>query len=234
MLKIAVIESDKRQAEHLLEHLNNLQKKLSFPLATQHFESSIKFTDEEKDKFDIAFINPEMPLLSGIELAERLKKAGSACVIVLYAQTDKYALDGYEVGAAGYLLKPVDFDRFSKTAQKAIDLANKQKRIHKLIIDTRQEYRVVATSDIMYIEVEKHDLWVHVLSGAKYKMNGTLKEIEQKLQGQPFCRCNNCYLVNLDHVELIKDDKVFIGNTQLIVSRPRKTALKNMLSSHIN
>lgn len=234
MLKIAVVESDKRQAEQLLSHLNNLQKQLSFPLGIKHFESSIKFTDAEKEAFDIAFINPEMPLLSGIELAKRLKKEGSACVIVLCAQTDKYALEGYGVNAAGYLIKPFDFDKFSKTAKNAINIANGRKRVHKLIIDTRQEYRVVATSDIIFIEVEKHDLWVHISGGKKYKMSGTLKQIEEKLKGQPFCRCNNCYLINLDRVELIKDDKVFIEGHELIVSRPRKTTLKNMLSNHVN
>ena len=233
MLKIAVVENDKNGAGRLFAYLDDLQKQIPTPLKIQHFDSSLKFTDVSADKFDIAFINPEMPLLSGIELATRLKKAGSPCVIILYAQTEKYALEGYEVNASGYLLKTDDFEKFANTTLRAIDIATKKRQVSKLIIDTRQDYRVIPTSDIIYIEVDKHDLWVNLSGGTKYRLSGTMKEIEERLKGQPFCRCNNCYLINLDYIESVKGDKVFICGTSLLVSRPRKKLLKDALNNYV-
>ena len=95
--------------------------------------------------------------------------------------------------------------------------------MEKIFLKTPTEVRNVALSSILYVEVRDHQTTYHTLSG-DIPVWGTLAEQEAKLPAESFARCNSCYIVNLRHVDAVKDGMVEMawGGVRLPVSRSRK------------
>ena len=87
-------------------------------------------------------------------------------------------------------------------------------------------------SQIYYIETEKHAVRLHHTKGS-FHINDSLKSIEEKLKNAPFQRCNNCYLVNLAHVEQVDGNSAWVAGHELTIFRPRYKAFMSALTKFI-
>ena len=87
-------------------------------------------------------------------------------------------------------------------------------------------------SQIFYIETEKHAVRLHYTKGS-FHINDTMKSLEKKLENAPFCRCNNCYLVNLAHVEQVKKEYVIVAGHELAFSRARVKPFMEALANYL-
>lgn len=90
----------------------------------------------------------------------------------------------------------------------------------------------VAVSDVLYIEVQNHNVRV-VTSKRACLLQGTLQEMEERLADCHFSRCNHCYLVNLQNVTSLLKDSVMVGEHELTVSRPKKKQFMQDLSDYL-
>ncbi len=89
----------------------------------------------------------------------------------------------------------------------------------------------IAVSDIYYVECQGHTLYFHAAQGV-FEMNGTMKSIEESLKDLQFSRGNNCYLINLVHVDGIEDKCALVKGEKLILSRPRQKAFMQDLTKY--
>ena len=83
-----------------------------------------------------------------------------------------------------------------------------------------------------YIESQDHKVTFH-LNGKTVAARDTLKGLEEKLKGQPFARCNNCYLVNLAYVEAVKENCVTVAGERLQISRPKRKGFMEALAAYV-
>lgn len=86
-------------------------------------------------------------------------------------------------------------------------------------------------SDIYYIESEGHNLIYHTENGI-FTSSGTMKSAESTLADMNFSRINKCYLINLEHVDGIKEKYAVIGDEQLLISRPRMKQFMQELTKY--
>ena len=93
-----------------------------------------------------------------------------------------------------------------------------------------QGYKVEAL--VTYIESQDHKVTFH-LNGKTVAARDTLKGLEEKLKGQPFARCNNCYLVNLAYVEAVKENCVTVAGERLQISRPKRKGFMEALAAYV-
>ena len=129
---------------------------------------------------------------------------------------DRYAIRGYAVDALDYVLKPVSYFAFSQRLNRAI--SRMKKREQKVItVNIKGGAVRINIANIYYIESQGHNLVLHTILG-DYESAGTMKEVEEKLQGLNFCRGNKGYLINLQHVDGIQDAKFFFSSTSCFLS----------------
>lgn len=137
----------------------------------------------------------------------------------------QYAINGYEVGALDYVLKPIKYFSFSMKLSKAVS-AIIQKIDTQLLVPCESGVKKISVEDIVYAEIRDHWLYIFTING-EYKMLSTMKEFVKKMKGKHFSACSNCFCVNLKYLtELKKDTVVLCEKYELKVSRTRKKELR--------
>ena len=130
---------------------------------------------------------------------------------------------GYEVDALDFIVKPVTYFNFRMRMDKAMRRIRRNGS-RSIAIGTRDGMRVVALSDIEYVEVSKHDLSYHLVGEEEpFVVYGSLVAFEQEVEGGPFVRISNSCLVNMNRIRAIRGGELVMhGGKVLYFSRSRK------------
>ena len=166
-----------------------------------------------------------------METAQEIRKIDNLTILVFLTNFSKYAVNGYEVNAADYMLKPLDYYSFALKMHKILHMLY-QNIEKEITIMTKGLLHRFSINELFYVEINNHDLIYH-LDDETISTRGSLSEVEKSLPKNSFSRCNNCYLVNLKHVTKIKDNTVWIGKNELTISRPKKKMFLNDLTNYI-
>jgi DNA-binding LytR/AlgR family response regulator len=179
----------------------------------------------QKEKIDLIFLDIQMPRLSGLQLIQTLQQLPLVILVTAYEQ---YALEGYNLNVADYLLKPVSFERFLKACNKAKELfdlrsdktiAQKEGSSDHIFVNVEYTLVRILFSDILFIEGLKDYIKIHLASSNKPVLTKmSLKAMEEKLPADKFIRIHRSYIVAADRVTVIKRDLINIGNQEIPVS----------------
>jgi len=188
----------------------------------------------QQEKIDLVFLDIQMPRLNGLQFIQTLQHPP---IIILVTAYEKYALDGYNLNVADYLLKPVSFERFLKACNKAKelfdlrnDIPNGQLAGHMFV---NVEYTLVKVlfADILFVEGLKDYIKIHVASSSKPILTKmSLKAMEEKLSAGEFIRVHKSFIIAADKITVIKRDFVCIGNHEIPVSDFYKDKLVRLVN----
>ena len=183
-------------------NLGNKEVKFNVTL----FASGNEFLKSKKS-FDLVFFDIDMPDINGIDTAKRLREENSDVCIIFVTNMAQYALQGYDVNALDFIVKPINYYNFSLKLKKALHylFRNSSKTIS--VMTTAREIVNLETSDITYIEVLNHILIYHLADSSSYECRGSMNEIEEKMSSYSFSRASKSFLVNLKHMILSKETK---------------------------
>ena len=220
MLHIAVVEDDQACALQLQTFLTRYSQEKVLELEIRLFANGMELVQEYRPVWDIILMDIEMPCLDGMSAAQRIREVDQESVIIFITSMAKYAINGYEVNALDFLLKPVAYFPFSLKLDKALTHV-RERAFQSLMIHEGDGMRRVLVKDICYVEVLRHQLYLHTVHGT-YITPGSLADMEQQLSGANFSRCNKGYLVNLRHISQIKGDMVVVGDSELLISRRKR------------
>lgn len=228
--KVAIVEDDKKSSDLLSSFIDRYARENGAIIQTETFETGVRFLEKYTPDFDVVFMDIEMPALNGMDTAKELRLIDEYVVLIFVTNMAQYAINGYEVGALDFVLKPVSYFSFSLKIKKALSYSLRQKD-DGICLETTEGPVKLRTADIYYLETEKHYIIIHTSRG-DYKMRASMTETEEIFKNRNFARCNTSYLVNLSYVSKIKKDTVFVGEAQLPVSRARKTPFLNALTRY--
>ncbi|GAB3011151.1 LytR/AlgR family response regulator transcription factor [Spirosoma pulveris] len=161
------------------------------------------------NRVDLLFLDIKMPDISGMDVVKCLPKLPMVVFTTAYAD---FAVEGFELDAVDYLLKPFSFVRFLKAATKALDM-------HTLRSDKGQEYIFVKTGyeeekvmldDLLYIEAEGNYL-IFVLKNRKLLSRQTMTDLLQLLPANRFIRVHRSYCIAVDKIEKIARQEITIA-----------------------
>ncbi len=201
---------------------------------------------------DVIFTDIEMPDMSGIDFIKNLMVPHGPLIAFVTAYP-QYAVQGFEVNAVEYLLKPVSFSRFVKAANKIITILNYKQKFKKLeahhqseeennfnkenhneekdfiIVKSDRKMVKLMYDDIIYIEgaLEYVTFYTHE---AKYMGLFSLKKLEKELPGKKFMRIHKSYIVALNKITEINGNLVKVGTNAIPVSKTMKPRLMNYFS----
>lgn len=232
MLRVAIVEDVDACAALLEEYLKRFQAESGISCTVTRFFDGMELVANYRPEWDLILLDVEMPQLDGISAAKQIRAQDTAVVLMFITNMAQYAIKGYEVDALDYVLKPVSYYAFSLKLQKAMRaLSGRGER--SLLLTVGGEVTRLPLSALRYVEVFNHQLRYHTTQG-DYTTTGsrTLKELAAELSGDSFAPCNSCYLVNLRHVDGVKEEHVIVGGVPLKVSRNKRKEFMQALLCH--
>jgi len=176
------------------------------------------------NKVDLVFLDINMPGMTGLEFAQLLPEKTLVIFITAYKE---YALQGYELDAVDYLVKPVHADRFQKAIDKAFSyhklLLNENTRNNVesitgdfIFIKADRKYFKIVFNDILFIEGLKDYVVIHV-GEQKIITAMNIKTIHSQLPPQIFARISKSYIVNIRHISSFDNNSLWINNHEITI-----------------
>lgn len=232
MLNIAIIEDEIKTQELLKSYFADFTKQSGEVFQISCFDNPITFLSNYKANYDIVLMDIELPHMNGMEASHKLREMDKAVTLIFVTNMAQFAVEGYSVNAFDYIVKPISSDDFSLKLERAI-LRIKSNDDPKIKILVNYAVKLISVSQLKYVEVIGHKLVYHTLDGEDYPTTGTLKDVETKLRGKGFAKCNSCYLVNLRHVSDVDGQTVTVGGEVLQISYPKRKDFMRALNDFL-
>lgn len=185
---------------------------------------------------DLIFLDIEMPGMNGIEFARQIPESNMVIFTTAYSE---YAVDGFELDALDYLVKPIDPVRFEKAIQRAVSYKALIEEAERSDVETDMEYIIVKADrkyvrvkleDILYIEGLKDYMIIH-LPQRKVVTRMTIKAMEEQLPKSRFIRVNKSYIVNRDKIDSFDTNDINIGSMEISIGLSyRESVLAKLLN----
>ncbi len=222
MLHVAVVEDDPLYANQLQEYLDQYARDSGRQIDVRFFSDGEDIIDNYRADFHIILMDIQMRFLDGLTTAKLIRERDEKVIIIFITNMASYALKGYEVDALDFIIKPVGYPILAQKLRRAIKRLDKDKE-HFILIPLGDGVRKIASSQIYYIESQRHQMIYHTAAGV-FEAGGRLDDLEQELTPYNFCRSNKGYLVNMRYVEGVEDGCCLIAGDKLTISRRKKAA----------
>lgn len=234
-----VIIDDEPLAVELLEDFVRKIDSLELVSTFNNAIDAVSFINQ--NNVDLIFLDIQMPHFSGIDFLNTIEK--KPLVIFTTAFSD-YAVEGFNLGAVDYLVKPIPFHRFLKSVVRAQQILNPTASVQAISENTtvpeleqdfmfvRAEYENVKMnfSDILFIEGLKDYVKIYTTDNKFTLTLISLIKLENLLSSKGFSRIHRSYIINIKHVKSIQKNKVLISDKRIPISE----SYKNTFFERIN
>lgn len=181
-----------------------------------------------ENKPDLIFLDIQMEYLTGIQFLETLTVRPMVIITTAYSE---YALKGYELNVADYLLKPYSFERFLQAVNKVNDVFQKNTKHEVKTIFVKNGYALekIDTTDILYIEGQKEFLQI-VMKHKKVMTLMSFKALQDMLPQGNFVRVHKSFMVAIDKIEAIERNRIKIAGELIPIGDTYHHAFYNSLN----
>ena len=233
MIDIAYVEDEPAEAERMKSYIADYQSRTTENLKLQCFPDGLSFLEQAgREFFDIVFLDIDMPGINGMEVAKRIRRRNTSSVIIFLTNMAQYAVQGYEVAALDFVVKPIRPPVFQSKLERAISHVVNL-RGTELSIRSSEGLVRISCSTLLYVEVFSHTLIYHTESG-NYEVRGKLADEEERLIPYHFIRCNKSFLVNLAQIRRVdKNELELLNGERLEISHPRRKSFMASLAQYL-
>lgn len=210
MFKCIVIDDEELARTLLTSYIN----RLDFLELVQDFESPLDAIETLKsNSIDLIFLDIQMPDLKGTDFA---KMVSSTTKIIFTTAYSEYAIQGYELNALDYLLKPITFERFLKAVTK-LQSKNEDTLEKTITVKSGYDLHKLKLNDITHIESDSEYVIFHTPE-KKIMCHKTLKSLEKSLDASAFMRVHRSFIVNKSKVTGLKGRDLLLSTITIPVS----------------
>lgn len=233
-IKVAIVEDEDMWAETLYNFLMQYQNEnIDINFFIKRFNDGDEIAEDYKGDFDLIFMDIEMKFMNGMKAAQKIRLRDDSVEIIFVTNMAKYAIEGYKVRAMDYVLKPIVYSTFSESLKRAISGIEGRKGKY-IVVNYKDGSLKVNISEIRYIESHGHRLTFHLKDKEVDTTVYSMKQMEEALGKEGFCRCNSGCLVNLKFVNGFNEGDVVIDNNYISISRRRKQKFMETLVSEMS
>lgn len=237
-MKIAIVDDLATERislhSHILTYFNSYQCRYTITPEIFEFESGEAFLQYFKPKtYDLVFLDIYMSELTGIDVATRLITRDSECNIIFFTTSMEHILDGYDVNAIGYILKPVtaNLPSLYKAINRVIEKMNLDNM--SLEVSTKFGEHSIFYRNITFLECITRSAFLHTVSDI-HKLTGKYGDFSQiLLEDNRFLECYRNLIVNMDYIEAVLENDFLLKTGETIpISRRKKTMVKEKYTSY--
>ena len=227
-MRIAIVDDEQPQRDTLKAYLRRFSAESSSRFDVDEFPSGDALLADYHLIYDILLFDVDMPGTNGINTARQVREMDESVTILFITNMAQYAINAFEVEAADYIIKPIEYYDFAMKFRRAVKRAVRRGN-RELTLDTVDGIRRVNVPDIVYLEALDHYLTYHMhpkdSGAAKLEVRSSIGEHEALLKPYHFCRVHKSFLVNLAHVDVIRTGEVVLNGVTLPIGRRYKKDL---------
>lgn len=227
-----------------LDVIKNYASKVPFMSLKETFTNSlIALEFLQKNRIDLIFLDIEMPNLSGLDFLRTIENQPMVIFTTAYSE---FALDSFEFNVVDYLLKPIDFNRFIKSVNKA----RRQYNLHQqesiesdpvqkenirvnsyILVKSGTKIHRIFKEEILYIQSDSNYVFFCTQTERIISVF-TMKEVLEHLSDDSFIRIHKSYIINLSQIDLIEKHQVTIGQNKIPIGYSYREHFFNKISSN--
>lgn len=234
MIQIAICDDDMTTTSQIEEYIRQIETKQHIQVQSRIFFDGKSFMQsvESGEVYDLIYLDVEMPLMKGLDVAKKLREMEISSLIIYISNYETYCESMIETEPFRFLRKPInDVDLFRKyfmSAYKKLENRNEYytysyKKIHHKI----------NINDIMYFESNNRKICIHTNGNQENNtFYGQLDKVEKELESKSctFIRIHQSYLVNSTYINTVQHDAVILENKdELSISEKRQKEIQRKL-----
>lgn len=208
-----------------------------FSLTIEAFSSPCDLWDRitARGDFDLYLLDVLMPQITGLELARAIRARQEEAEIIFLTSSREYALDAFDVAACGYLVKPIDKEKFEQVLLRSVRRLMKPEK-SSLLLKTRDGLFRLPFRDLVMVESFNHNRVCTMTDGSHYITSVTLTSLMERLSGDPrFFSPHRAYIINLDHITALGPGSVHLVDGQRVpVAKNTLPALKQAYVDYLS
>lgn len=224
MLKIAICDDSKADIEQLETTLDVF---CSYQIGYDVYfsaEELLEYVALHGENYQLYILDIEMPNMTGLELAKKIRKMDTDALFVFLTGYDQYVMDVFKVVTFDYIPKPITTEKLESVLSRAIQHLEITKQ--DFVFHFRKSQFRVSCGDILYIEKKGRQAVIHT-NQESFRANMTVSEIWEQLDSRVFMHIRMSYIINMEHLRAIDGDEAIMDNGEhLLVARMHKQELK--------
>ena len=205
MLQIGICDDSAQDRAALRDALSGLPgyRRAGDLRITEYLSGEALLMDAEDGRcgFDLLFLDIFMCGVNGMETARELRAMGVKTPLVFLSSSRDFALESYDVEAAGYLLKPPDAEKLGRLLDKLLSPPERP----RLAVKCAGRRQYCEYDALLYLESSNNVTILHLLDGQLLRCGERLGALEAELGDKRFLRCHQSFLVNMDHIKGVDD-----------------------------
>lgn len=222
-MRIAYCEDEAAQAGLVRSMIEQWADRRQECVEVALFESAEEFLFKNEElSYDAVFLDIAMRQMNGVELAHAIRKKDKNLPVAFLTADKSFAIEGYEVRAVRYLLKPIVAEKLDSLLDELLaERENSTREKICITIAQNSATKRIVEEDICYAEVFGHYTQLHMADAQTIRVKESLAAVAERLHRKElFVKCHRSYVVNLAYVEKItRTDCILTDNTVLPVSR---------------
>ncbi len=232
-MNIIILEDNNNHSEQVINLLNKWSLSTNCKLTILSYVSVEDFWSDHTSNHlletDLFLLDIKINKSNGLDFAKSIRKLGYNRAIVFTTSFSEFVIDGYDVNATGFLIKPVEYEALKKVLDKI--LRSLTSGMYTFKTTTRSQVTLFF-KDICFFECNNHSIEV-ITTNDHYPQRAKLEDVKQLLP-PVFIQIHRSYIVNLDFVEKIQDSEVYLSTgIKLPISKKYLNALKSSYATNL-
>lgn len=230
MYRILIVEDEPEAAAALLDAIKRYGDENSMQFQVSWLRSTI---DLVNPTFDLIFMDIDLGVENGMDAAREIREVNRSTLIIFVTNLAQYAVQGYEVNALDFIVKPFTYGSFSLRMDRAMEVLRRREG-RSISVQTRSGLRIFPASNLVRVWMHGHDVNYGLSDGSKVTARGSLKKTETMLGGTPFLKISSGCVINMSHVRGVKDAAITLSDGSVAyISRANKRRCLEEISRYL-
>ena len=226
MIRIAVVDDDNIYLARIDTYFREFMDSTSIDYELKSFSSGKSLLESvKKTDYNVLVLDIDMPEVSGIEIAEYIRKINSDVMIIFVTNMDNLVFESIKYSPFRFVRKTKMDAEMPELLDSLKDKYSEESKFLTFNFDGK--VKAVKLTDIVYFESVKHEIYIHMKDNTEYRISDSLNSLIEKYGPVGFIRLHKSYIVNFRYIfEFQKGVVILDDNTKLPISKNRMTEIK--------
>lgn len=234
MINIAICDDQDYDRKNLKQILEKISLRNNIRFNIEEFRSGKELLNIYKrdiPKYDVIFLDIILGDSNGIDVAKCILDLYNSVKFIILSSSKDFILDGYDISAINYIIKPSSIERIEKELLRAIEIQENNKKFYE--INKNGNTVLLKLNNIYYFEVDHRKVNVYERENV-IDYYDRLDNVEKNLMDKGFKRCHRSYVINISKIKELRSNEVKLLNEQIVpVGRKYKENLKETFFNYL-